>query len=134
MYVHWTVDERAEPRLAEGLSFLQTKYTKKKLEEWKKILVRTGQTLTHAARSLPGLSFQEVDEMPRHTAMSFKERIAEARRDKSGRKSEQAKKRKKSLAKKKDRLTSLGLVNKKPLSEDENPLSLGDGNPSSTVD
>jgi hypothetical protein len=66
--------------------------------------------------------------------MSFKERIAEARKDKAGRKSEQAKKRKKALAKKKNRLTSLGLVNKNPLSEDENPLSLGDGNPSSTVD
>ena len=37
----------------------------------------------------------------RHTAMSFKERIAEARRDKAGRKSEQAKKRKKALARKK---------------------------------
>ena len=66
--------------------------------------------------------------------MSFKERIAEARRDKAGRKSEQAKERKKALAKKKNRLTSLGLVNKNPLSEDENPLSLGDGNPSTTVD
>ena len=66
--------------------------------------------------------------------MSFKDRISEARRDKAGRTSEQAKKRKKALAKKKDRLTSLGLVNKNPLSEDENPLSLGNDNPSSTVD
>ena len=97
-------------------------------------MVRTGQTLTQAARSLSGLRFQEVDEMPRHTAMSFKERIAEARRDKAGRKSEQAKKRKKALARKKNRLISLGLVNKNPLSEGENPLSLGDGNSSSTVD
>ena len=47
--------------------------------------------------------------------MSFKERIAEARKDKAGRKSEQAKKRKKALAMKKNRLTSLGLVNKNPL-------------------
>ena len=54
--------------------------------------------------------------------------------DKAGRKSEQAKKRKKALAKKKNRLTSLGLVNKNPLSEDENPLSLGDGNPSTLLD
>ena len=71
--------------------------------------------------------------MLRHTAMSFKERIAEVRRDKAGRKSEQAKKRKKELAKKKNRLIILGLVNKTPLSEGENPLSLGDGNSSSTV-
>ena len=35
---------------------------------------------------------------------------------------------------KKNRLTSLGLVNKNPLSEGENPLSLGGGNSSSTVD
>ncbi len=97
-------------------------------------MVRDGQTLTEAARSLSGLRFQEVDEMPRHTVMSFKERIAEARRDKAGRKSEQAKKRKKALARKKNTLTSLGLVNKNPLSEGENPLSLGDGNSSSTVD
>ena len=128
----WTSGLRQ--RLGEGLSCLHTNYTKKKLEEWKKILVRTGQTLTQAARSLSGLRFQEVDEMPRHTAMSFKERIAEARRDKAGRKSEQAKKRKKALARKKNRLISLGLVNKNPLSEGENPLSLGDGNSSSTVD
>jgi hypothetical protein len=128
----WTSGLRQ--RLGEGLSRLHTNYTKKKLEEWKKILVRTGQTLTQAARSLSGLRFQEVDEMPRHTAMSFKERIAEARRDKAGRKSEQAKKRKKALARKKNRLISLGLVNKNPLSEGENPLSLGDGNSSSTVD
>ena len=128
----WTSGLRQ--RLSEGLSSLQTKYTKRKLKEWKKILVRTGQTLTQAARSLSGLRFQEVDEMPRHTAMSFKERIAEARRDKAGRKSEQAKKRKKALARKKNRLISLGLVNKKPLSEGENPLSLGNGNSSSTVD
>ena len=66
--------------------------------------------------------------------MFFKERIAEARRDKAGRKSEQAKKRKKALVRKKNRLTSLGLVNKNPLIENENPLSLGDGNPSSTAD
>jgi hypothetical protein len=66
--------------------------------------------------------------------MFFKERIAEARRDKAGRKSEQAKKRKKALVRKKNRLTSLGLVNKTPLNEVENPLSLGDGNSSSTVD
>ena len=75
-----------------------------------------------------------MDEMPRHTAMSFKERIAEARRDKAGREREQAKKRKKTLARKKNRLTSLGLVNKNPLSEGEIPLSLGDGNSSSIVD
>ena len=52
--------------------------------------------------------------MPRHTAMSFKERIAEARRDKARRKSELAKKRKRALVRKEDRL--------------------GDGNSSSTVD
>ena len=56
-----------------------------------------------------------MDEIPRYTAMSFKERIAEARKDKAGRKSEQAKKRKKALAKKKNVLTNLGLVNKNPL-------------------
>ena len=130
----WTSELRQ--RLGEGLSSLQTKYTKRKLSltQADTHSGSTGQTLTQAARSLSGLRFQEFDEMPRHTAMSFKERITEARRDKAGRKSEQAKKRKKALAKKKDRLTSLELVNKKPLSEGETPLSLGDGNPSSTVD
>ena len=44
--------------------------------------------------------------MHRHTAMSFKERIAEARRDKIGRKYEQAKKRKKALVRKKNILIS----------------------------
>ena len=99
-----------------------------------KNLVRTGQTLTQAARSLSGLRLQEADEMPRHTAMSFKQRIMEARSDKAGWKSEQAKKRKKALARKKNRLTSLGLVDKNPLSEGGNPFLLGDGNSSSTVD
>ena len=92
----WTSGLRQ--RLAEGLSRLQTKYTKKKLEEWEKILVRTGQTITQAARSLSELRFQKFYEMPRHTAMSFKERIAEARKEKIGMKNEQTKKRKKARA------------------------------------
>ena len=50
-----------------------------------------------------------------HTAMTFKERVAEARNDKLARRSKRAKKTKKALLRKKCRLTELGLVNKNPL-------------------
>ena len=71
-------------------------------ETWRmeKILVRTGQTLTIAARSINGLRFQEQNEQPMHTAMTFKERVAEARKDKLARRSERAKKSKKALLRK----------------------------------
>ena len=90
-----------------------------------KILVRTGQTLTIAARSINGLRFQEQDEPPMHTTMTFKERVAEARKDKLARRSERAKKSKKALLRKKCRLTELGLVNKNPLGSEESTILVG---------
>ena len=75
-------------------------------------MIRTGQTLTLAARNRTGLTFQEAAEEPRHTAMTFKEQVVEARREKQERRNEQAAKRKESLEKKKIRLVKLGLMNK----------------------
>ena len=112
----WTLGLRQ--RLEKGLADLDTRYLKKKLESWRKILVRTGQTLTLAARNLTGLRFHEDDEEPRHTAMTFKEKVVEARKDKLGRRNELARKRKKSLERKNSRLVKLGLVNKTPLNVD----------------
>ena len=119
----WTLGLRT--RLGESMRQLNTTFTKKRLEEWKKMLVRTGQTLTIAARSINGLRFQEQDEPPMHTAMTFKERVAEARKDKLARRSERAKKSKKALLRKKCRLTELGLVNKNPLESEESIILVG---------
>ena len=61
----WTLELRN--RLREMLKQLNTTFSRKKLEEWKKILVQTGQTLTIAARSMNGLRFQDQEELPKHT-------------------------------------------------------------------
>ena len=60
-----------------------------------------------------------------HTAMTFKERVAEAMKDKLARRSERAKKSKKALLRKKCRLTELGLVNKSPLGSEESTILVG---------
>jgi len=121
----WTLGLRN--RLGGKLKELNTAFSRKKLEEWKKILVRVGQTLTIAARSMNGLRFQEQDEPPKHTAMTFKERVAEARKDKLARRSERSKKSKKARMRKASRLTELGLVNKNPLQGDALPTLEGSG-------
>ena len=48
---------RLRNRLGDMVKELITTFSRKKLEEWKKILVRVGQTLTIAASSTNGLSF-----------------------------------------------------------------------------
>ena len=74
-----------------------------------------------AARSMNGLRFQDEEEPSKHTAMTFKERVAEARKDKLARRSERSKKSKKARMRKASRLTELGLVNKNPLEGDALP-------------
>ena len=77
--------------------------------------MKTGQTLARAARDMNELRFQEDGEPPKHTAKTFRERVAEARKDKKERRKEAAKKSKNALVSKKRRLTELGLANKTPL-------------------
>ena len=119
----WTLGLRN--RMGSMLKELNTTFLRKRLEEWKKILVRVGQTLTIAARSMNGLRFQDQEEPPKHTAMTFKERVAEARKDKLARRSERSKKSKKARMRKAIRLTELGLVNKHPLEGDALPTLEG---------
>ena len=60
-----------------------------------------------------------------HTAMMFKGRVAEARKNKMARRRESAKKSKKALVRKKCRLTEMGLVNKNPLESEESTTLVG---------
>ena len=80
------MDPKSETEISGRHGGARPKNTKKNLEGWKKILVRTGQTLTLAARSITGMRFQEADEEPRHTAMTFKVRVEEVRKGKLARK------------------------------------------------
>ena len=89
------MDIRIENKTGRESEAAQYHIHQKKTRRMEKILVRTGQTLTIAARSINGVRFQEQDEPPMHTAMTFKERVAEARKDKLARRSERAKKARK---------------------------------------
>ena len=119
------MDIRIENKTGRESEAAQHHIHQKKTRRMEKILVRTGQTLTIAARSINGLRSQEQDEPPMYTAMTFKERVAEARKDKLARRSERAKKSKKALLRKKCRLTELGLVNKNPLESEESIILVG---------